>query len=336
MSGLWNPLWLRDGSCLRVVGILSGVSVLAVVGVLAGNVRHSEAAPPADPPRFRMGVSYASFGMVSPNDASAALKVWASTLAKERNLKLNVQVGLFEQESQLRRALDGNQLEAASMSAEEFLRSGQMPDGIFLAAKNATGMERYVVVVHRGSGIDDLAGLKGRRLLHHISPMTGPALPWFEILLARQEMGRAEAVLGKLTTIDNPSKAVLRVFFRQDDACLVTTNAFGLACELNPQLRKDLKVLATSPELISNLVFFHPRYTGAARLQMEAAFLDLHSTPVGQQVLTIFQGSRMVKLPLSRLESTRQLLAAFERLKGGLGVEAAPVSQPQAALLHSP
>jgi hypothetical protein len=95
-------------------------------------------------------------------------------------------------------------------------------------------------------------------------------------------------------------------------------------------------VLATSPALIASFFFFRPSYTGAGRQELEAALMDLHTTPAGQQVLTVFQGARMERQPLSCLETTRQLLAEFERVKNVAGVEGAPVSQRQAALRPKP
>jgi hypothetical protein len=83
------------------------------------------------------------------------------------------------------------------------------------------------------------------------------------------------------------------VFFRQSDACLVTTNALELACELNPQLHKDLKILTISPPLISTLFFIRPGCASSVHKTMESALLELHSTVAGQQVLTLFQGSHM-------------------------------------------
>ena len=99
---------------------------------------------------------------------------------------------------------------------------------------------------------------------------------------------------------ENPSKAILQVFFRQTDAALVTVDAFDLTCELNPQLRRDLVVLASSPPFITAFLIFRPGYR--LREKFETALLDLHMTPGGRQVLTVFQSSRMEKRPISVLD----------------------------------
>ena len=282
---------------------------LAVVGAAL-----LEAQSPASPDVFRVGVSYASFGTLSRNDAGAALKVWAAAVVKERALPLEVRIEMFERESELREALARQRVDAATMTAEEFVQSGQKPEFLFLTARDKSFTEQFVILVRRGSGIEDLPALKGRKLILHSSPKTGLAQPWLETLLASRSLAPAKELLGELTTIENPSKAVLRVFFRQSDACVVTANAFELACELNPQLRKELKVLASSPPLIPSFLFFRPGYTSPSHAELEAAILDLHATTSGQQVLTVFQGSRMEKRPVSCLDTTRQLLGEYQRL----------------------
>lgn len=263
---------------------------------------------------FRIGVSYASFGTVSRNDASAALKAWAATVARERRLSVKVDVQLFEEEKDLRAALARQQVDAASMTAEEFIDSGEELDDILVTARANTFTEQYVILTRLDKGPGDLSALKGRTLVRHDSPKTRSAKPWLEVLLAGRLLGSSPGFFSEISAMENPSKAILRVFFRQSDACLVTTNAFELACEMNPQLSKELRVLAVSPPLVPSLLFFRKNYLVPMRADMESAILDLHTTAAGLQVLTVFQGSRMLKRPVTCLNTTRQLLTDLKRL----------------------
>jgi hypothetical protein len=141
------------------------------------------------------------------------------------------------------------------------------------------------------------------------------ALPWLDTLLALAALDSPQAFLKDLIRVDKPSKAILPVFFHQADACLVTSNAFQVACELNPQLRKTLQVRATSPEVVTALFFFRRGQVSAAREQLELAIAKLHDSPAGIQVLTVFQCERMLKCPVACLDSTRELLRQRERLR---------------------
>jgi len=74
-------------------------------------------------------------------------------------------------------------------------------------------------------------------------------------------------------------------------------------------------VLAVSSEIVPALFYFRPGHTSQARELLEPAILALHESPAGQQVLTVFQCDKMVKLPVSCLDATRELLAEHDRLQ---------------------
>lgn len=276
------------------------------------------------PSRFRLGVSDASFGSVNRNDASAAIKAWAATVLKERGILVEARIELFAKAGDLREALAQAQVDAVGMSAAEFLAAPPPVESVFVARRRQATTEGYVLLTHRQAGISGLAGLRGRRLVLHENPRTQYVWPWLETELAEQRLGPAREFFGETTAMENPGKTVLRVFFRQTDACVVTTNAFELACELNPQVRQQLRVIASSPPLVPTLMFFRPGLAGTVLEQVEFAVRDLHTSVAGQQLLMVFQGDQMVQLPVSCLDSTRALLGRHGRLVAADGASLHP------------
>jgi ABC-type phosphate/phosphonate transport system substrate-binding protein len=277
-------------------------------------------APAAQPTHaaeaLRFGLSQAAFGLANRNDAAAAFKVWGETLAREHQLQIEVNVEVMTQVADLNQALAQGTIDAAYVTTMEFIQLGEQPEYIYIVGKNSICTEQYVVVVRRDSNAHDVQDLRGRRLARHTGPVMGPALPWLETVLASQHLGPLQDFLGETTPLETPSKSVLRVFFRQSDACLLSTNAFAMACEMNPQLQQQLKVLLTSPPLVPSLMFFRKNYTLRQRRELEHALEILHKTTAGQQVLTVFQGSQVVKRHLAFLDSTRQVLNDSARLTG--------------------
>jgi phosphonate transport system substrate-binding protein len=247
---------------------------------------------------------------------------------QQRNLPLDAQTRLFETPEVLLDALKHGEVDAVSMLTDQFLglEPALQPEAVFISTKNREPAERYVLLVHRTSSLTNVSRLPARSLLLQTSARTGLAPHWLEVLFARHSLGSPETVLKSLTRLESSSKPVLQVFFRQADACVVTASVFELACELNPQLRKELVVLAASPPVIPVLFFFPPAFKAKLRGQLEEAILALPETLSGQQVLTVFQGDGMLKLPVSALEESRRLLAEHERLKRdrGTGVADAP------------
>ena len=193
--------------------------------------------------------------------------------------------------------------------------TGLAPETLYLSLKNGKATVQYVLLVHQGSGISNLAGLNGRNLELPKSASTSLAAPWLDTCLADQGLGLPETVFRKIDRAEKVSRVVLRVFFRQADSCIVTRDAFETMGELNPQLRKELRVLATSPEVVASVFFLRPGFTGKVRQELETAISILHETVAGRQALTVFQGEKLEKAPLSALKSAEDLLAAAARLR---------------------
>ena len=280
----------------------------------------------------RIGIDLGTWGGVNRNDANAAIMAWAKVIMKQRGDPVEIETQMFDTPAAARDALAQSRVDAVTMLTDQFLslEPGLQLDAVYLAARDHSVTERYVLLVHRDAGIAQVGGLAGRKLVLQANARTSLALPWLDVLLARHSLGPAATALGALTKSDTPSKAVLKVFFHQADACLVTSNVFELACELNPQLRKELKVLAVSPEVVPTLFFFRPDFVSSVRHELEPAILDLHKSPAGIQVLTVFQCDRMMRCPLTSLDSTRELLAEYERSRQ-LSVAEKPTNAPPTA-----
>ena len=298
----------------RIACLDIGLSVL--MGLLAPNCTAADADQNDAPPgSVHIGIAPGTWRGVNRNDASAAITAWARTILRQRGIVANVETTLFETPEAMSQALKNGQIDAASMLTGQFLdlAAELQPEEVFLSTKNHGFTEQYELLVQQACGITNVTGLAGRRLLLQASARTSLAPQWFDTLLARQSLGSGEKMLYDLIKLESPSKAVLQVFFHQADACLVTSNAFALACELNPQLRKELRVLAVSPEVVPSLFFFRCGYASTVREELEPAILELDHSPAGLQLLTVFQCDGMVKRPSACLAGTRQLLAESER-----------------------
>ncbi len=308
----------RRPGTLRLGRRAKGLAVwLAVLGLCAVGNADQEGATQNNPKSIRIGISQGTWSGVKNNDAIAAIKAWAKTVMGEYGITINVEAMFFESNQGMAASMKNGQIDAVSIAADEFLALDPKvkPDTVFMSVRNKSFSERYVILVHRNSGIDAVGDLGGRKVLLHKSPRTCLAPQWLDTLLASHSMGLADQVSGNTTRVENPSKAVLQVFFRNADACLVTSNVFDMVSELNPQLRKELRILASSPDVIPNLFFFRAGYTSDVKDKLEAALVALHQTPAGQQVLTVFQCDSMEKRPSSCLEGTRRMLAEYDRLR---------------------
>jgi phosphonate transport system substrate-binding protein len=307
----------------------AGCLCLFLAGAVAALCAADRVAP-GPPGSLRIGVVSGNWTGVDYNDATAAIAAWARTILDQRHIVLAVETRTFDSAGAEREALISGRVDAVSMLADQLvdLDPELQPDEVFLAARGNDWTERYALLARRDSGVEDMASLVGKKLVIQANDRTCLAPQWIDLLLARGSNGPAADVLGSVSRLQNPSKAVLQVFFRQADACVVTSNVFALSCELNPQLGKEMRMLALSPELVPSVFFFRRGYDSEARKQLEPAMLALRDTAAGRQILTVFQCDEIVKRPLACLESARQLLREYNRLKARPGSRS-PIVPPR-------
>jgi len=223
------------------------------------------------------------------------------------------------------RAAETDRIDAYGATLEEFsVLSTHLAFNRMAVATRMDGFqENYVVIVRQDSGWAELADLRGRDMLVLQNPRMSMAFVWLDTALLEKGLGPTAAFFGHIEEQNKPSRVALPVFFRKAAACLMTLKSFTAMQELNPQLGKQLRVLAQSPDLISSIFAFrtdfHPSYR-------ERLFQEMHllsESPAGQQILTLLQAQRIDEQPFSCLESSLALLARHRQLSAG-----APAPQP--------
>ncbi len=286
---------------------------------------HTATAAPGSPHEasdavpFRIGFSSAMFTEVNVNDAKAAIKAWGQTIARERGIRNDPEPRILKNVADLVDALRARAVDAVSVTTCEYAAAREVAEfgECFISRVNGELEDRYVVLVHQQSEIQTIKDLRGRTFSIHLNPRLSLAVPWLDVLLAEKGEGALSGFVGQITTQSKLARVVLPVFFRQIDACIVTLSGFKTMQELNPQLGKQLRILATSAGYVPVVFAFRADVRSAAKDILVAGVRDLHKTPAGKQVLTIFHSDAIECHPVSCLESALELLAEHERLFPG-------------------
>jgi phosphonate transport system substrate-binding protein len=148
------------------------------------------------------------------------------------------------------------------------------------------------------------------------NPRTSLASTWLETRLSKEGLGRLSDVFDRVTQFSKLTRAILPVYFGQIDACLVTRQGFETASELNPQVGRQLKVLASSEALVPVVFCFRGDYKSPYRDRLLAEIGKVKTTAAGQQFMTLFQCDTLMEGPESLLASASALLQAHRDLRG--------------------
>ena len=290
---------------------------LAMIAVgFASPLAAVTAAEEAAPVAIRFGFSRTMFREVNENDARASLKAYAGTIARERNLTTDPNPILYESSAEIEASLRRGKVDVVAGPAAELLA---LPDTLvtgpflFSVTPDVAGVE-YLLLAHVGSGIRKPADLLGRRVAVLNSARGSLARWWLDVLLGPDSPGAPLQFLGEVKRVAKPSLAILPVFFRQLDACVVTRESLAVAVEMNPQVGAQLRILATSPVLVPVITCFRRGFDAETRAHIVESLASLQSSVSGRQILTIFQSESVDAREESYLTSTRQLIARHTAL----------------------
>ncbi|MFB3778420.1 MAG: PhnD/SsuA/transferrin family substrate-binding protein [Bryobacteraceae bacterium] len=267
---------------------------------------------------FRVMVSRSLMGEVNENDLRASLKVWAASILPQAQMPVGWEREILAAPERLVQAVRDGQVDGVALTVPEYrgVAAYLNPATLLVDEQRAGKGEQYLIVVRDASGIGSLQELRGHSLVLHKAAATCLAPAWLQATLGAPSWGAVEAHFSAVTSETRVSKGViLPVFFQKVDACLLTRRSFDAACELNYQVGRQLRMMAASPPLVPILMAFHRDCPPKRQNGFLDAVLRLHTSPAGQQVLTLFQAGRLVVRDASVLRTTLELLAAADRIR---------------------
>ncbi|MEZ4647302.1 MAG: PhnD/SsuA/transferrin family substrate-binding protein [Candidatus Eisenbacteria bacterium] len=258
-----------------------------------------------------IGFTRMPFGDVSGDDAAAAIRAWAASLAQETGVVLHPRPLLVSSVDELRQKLEMHAFDVGITTAPEFFQLGLGPEDVtpFASSRDGDPYERYLLLVRSDSGFDDLAALRGKKLFLYENSRASLGLPWIDTLLLDASLSTPAEHFGSIRPIKKLSGTILPVFFGQADACLVTDYGFQLMIEMNPQVGQSLRILARSDPYLPALGFFDPRMDPELRADTMQALLVTPDTEAERQIMTLFQVDSFGEVPVSTLDSARELLS---------------------------
>lgn len=262
----------------------------------------------------RLALSESVVGDVNVNDARAAMKVWISMITKELNVVIDPK--LFSTTQEIHDRMRKGELDAVALNILEYRQIAELFDSSqVVAAGGPAGLEQYVIVTKLSAGYRQVGELKGKRFCTLKSPRMCLAADWLSTILDEVHRGPAEQFFSSMSVDSKFSRVVLPVFFGQADACLTSKRGFETMCELNPQVARDLKVIASSPAMVLSFYVFRRNYHGPSRQKVIKAISGLRNTTAGQQLATLFQFDELTLRDASCLAPGLAILDAADRAR---------------------
>ncbi|MGJ5819683.1 PhnD/SsuA/transferrin family substrate-binding protein [Paludibaculum fermentans] len=271
-------------------------------------------------PPLRLAVSESLVMDVNTNDASAAMSIWVKRIAQEMNIAVDYNTKAFDTSQEILNRARKGLFDAVALNVLEYRQVAETLDSSQVVAEgSAAGPEQYLILVKNSGSIHKPADLKGSRLMMLKNPRMCVAPAWLTTVLDGAYSGPGDKYFASVLTDSKVGRVVLPVFFGQADACITTKRGFDSMCELNPQVAKELKAIATSPGMIVNAYFFRKNYQTVYRERFVKALSGLRSTAAGRQLAMLFQFDELTLRDASCFSSALSVLEAADRIRGRRG-----------------
>ena len=257
---------------------------------------------------IRYGFTQSTLGTVNENDAGAAVRVWTQSLTRELNLPAHTVIHVYSDFSEFKKDLESNRLDITYVTAPEWfaLRRFMAEDKLLTVEQSGTVTEKYILLVHGESGYNSVQDLKGKNLIVLDNTRASLAWPWFSDFLEKKGLA-AKDFFATLKFEKKLTNAVLPVFFKQTDACLVTRKGFETMSELNPQISQQLKIMEESGFYIPAVLGFRKGYQSPLKDLLLNNMPRITQSASGRQLLTIFQSENIRQISIKDLAGISDL-----------------------------
>ncbi len=265
---------------------------------------------------FNIAFSSGLFADVNPTDAMAAAKAWSNALGRKRGFIISEPI-VFSDTAAAIEALRNQRVDIATLLTREYLeiREKVALTPQFIPKRRGHTQQDSLILVNNQSGFSRIEDLAQKDILLLAGMEGSLGRTWLENTLIEKGHSSIERFFRKSMSVQKASRAVLPVYFRQADACLVTRDGFETMVELNPQLRSQLRVLDASPAFMPALICTRGDYESPYKQSALEAVRELPAEPGGQQLLMLFKIDELVPFDHSCLDSARQLLTLNAKLK---------------------
>lgn len=260
---------------------------------------------------LRFGLTNGVIDGASAADARAAALVWAEGISGVVGLFREAEAAVFTTVDEGARALAANKTDMLVLSALEYLgaeKSLQCQPG-FVYEVMGEAMQQFVLIGRKNAVLPANPGEKSIALFSTNRQSGTLSQVWADTFFRETGLRAGLKGFAQVRPIDRRGRATMAVFFGQADYGVDVLSAFEGTIELNPQVGKDLAILARSAPMLPGLVCLSDHMAPALRQRYIDRAVHLHEQTRYRQALTIMRVTRLLAWQPRLLDSARDLLA---------------------------
>lgn len=299
----------------RILAAIAGITTCATI--LTCSAWRSVNAAEVEKFHLNIGFSSHAFVNVPKEDIRVAVCILAKKVARKASGSAESRV--YDSTSEMERDLRNHKLDIIALTPDDFLDiKNRIPlDPVMMTATEKGYEVDLLLLVRKDSHLLTLKDLKNRSIvIPSIHAQNGNVYHfWLEMLLAREGFPGTDSFFSSIQEARTASQALMPVFFRTADACIVSDHVLDLASELNPQVGKDLKIIAKTGKLAGGIIALRHDLPAQRKQKIKEALMTLREDQEGRQLFVLFQLEKLVPYRPDYLKETEAFIAEHRHLR---------------------
>lgn len=264
--------------------------------------------------KIRIGYSIHLFKDVDIRDATVAIKMWTDELLDNLGMEFSTEAKIYETNEDIISAFINDEIEMISLSTLDYFEIEKKTNltPTLITQVDGNPGDNYILVVRKESNYKNIESLKGKTLLKP-GGTHGKIIDVWATNLISEKNKEYGNFFSYVRTVEKPSQALLPVFFKQADACIVTKKSFNTLSELNPQIKKDLVSIETSPTYPNGLMCIKKNINTDTKEKIIVAAKTLSKSTSGKQILKLFKSEDIINFEDKYIIEIKQAYKIFQK-----------------------
>ncbi|MBX3007346.1 MAG: PhnD/SsuA/transferrin family substrate-binding protein [Melioribacteraceae bacterium] len=254
------------------------------------------------------------FNKSNITEIDESLKRWAEVIKKNTKIEMLVNSVMNNQFyttiDEMIDKLSDNKLDFINISAIDYYKhdlKNKIVPILTTAKTKESKYERYLLVTHISSAVSDFTKMPNSQIVIPNSYSSGLVKLWLEVEL-KEKMKNKKSKIVLVESNKNENEALFSIFFKKTDFAVIREDSYDIACELNPQIKKNTKIISKSAHYINAFFAHRKNYDPEITEEIVKVGMNMDKSVEGKQILNLMLTNCMHQIELKDLHETENLI----------------------------
>ncbi len=249
-------------------------------------------------------------------DTRLAFGLWIDQLAQEKDVQLIIKY--YNDPKVALQEYKEHKIDSYSLNVVYYLKNMKEYDALsqqYWGMLNKNNVpEDLIILVSANSNIKTIKDLKNKIIARKSDDLLAQLFLDKELLSSVHHISRG--YINHYYLLEKDSTAILKTFFHKADACIVPSAALNMAAELNPIIKKRLRILKTSPNIyFPGLMIIHSNTPKYLIQKFRRSIANLDKTVKGRNIKALFKITNFAPVSPANMDVLRNFYLNYLQLK---------------------